>query len=154
MSNISESPQELACLQTYCIEERIKNLLSLFSRLTPLAPFLISDWLKSRLIVYPMISVLIRLWNGAKRKVLRLFCKRKELNKDSKVMGMKNSLEIFADGFWTEFISSAIQFRGQFIKFFFIKILSVLRKRVPLNNVSLRNKINWKGKNLRTCMKR
>lgn len=154
MSNISESPQELACLQTYCIEERIKNLLSLFSRSTPLAPFLISDWLKSRLIVYPMISVLIRLWNGAKRKVLRLFCKRKELNKDSKVMGMKNSLEIFADGFWTEFISSAIQFRGQFIKFFFIKILSVLRKRVPLNNVSLRNKINWKGKNLRTCMKR
>ena len=154
MSNISESPQELACLQTYCMEERIKNLLSLFSRLTPLAPFLISDWLKSRLIVYPMISVLIRLWNGAKRKVLRLFCKRKELNKDSKVMGMKNSLEIFADGFWTEFISSAIQFRGQFIKFFFIKILSVLRKRVPLNNVSLRNKINWKGKNLRTCMKR
>ena len=126
MSNISESPQELACLQTYCIEERIKNLLSLFSRLTPLAPFLISDWLKSRLIVYPMISVPIRLWNGAKRKVLRLFCNRKELNKDSKVMGMKNSLEIFADGFWTEFISSAIQFRGQFIKFFLIK--SIMKK--------------------------
>lgn len=126
MSNISESPQELACLQTYCIEERIKNLLSLFSSLTPLASFLISDWLKSRLIVYPMISVLIRLWNGAKRKGLRLFCNRKELNKDSKVMGMKNSLEIFADGFWTEFISSAIQFRGQFIKFFLIK--SIMEK--------------------------
>lgn len=126
MSNISESPQELACLQTYCIEERIKNLLSLFSSLTPLASFPISDWLKSRLIVYPMISVLIRLWSGAKRKVLRLFCKRKELNKDSKVMGMKNSLEIFADGFWTEFISSAIQFRGQFIKFFLIK--SIMEK--------------------------
>lgn len=41
-------------------------------------------------------------------------------------MGMKNSLEIFADGFWTEFFSSAIQFRGQFIKFFLIK--SIMEK--------------------------